>query len=83
MTADGDAPTLLEVGTSVITNPATGLLLAEDVQRYPGFLTLEEYVCKWGNDLGFSNAVIEAASSRVEWLDRLIGAKRYETSNGE
>jgi hypothetical protein len=77
MTANGDAPNLLDVCRTLIYKPELLETLEKDLQRYPMMMTLEDIVQWRGKDWGFDQSTIDNARARSQYFDQLVGRQRY------
>lgn len=86
VTQGGHHPDLLRICDGLILSSGALRSMEKAVQTYPGFLTLEDYVARWGADWGFSAQAVEHAKASSETFDRLVGYQRWatdsEASNG-
>ena len=80
-TQDGHHPDLLRVCEELTLNPNAFAAMEKAVTTYSGFLTLEDYVARWGREWGFSAQAVEHAKASAETFDKLVGDRRWVTAN--
>ena len=80
-TLDGSHPELLAVCQGLIASSGAVTAMVEAVKQYPGFLTLEDYVTRWGGEWGISAQAVEHARASAETFDRLVGFRRWVADN--
>lgn len=68
VTGDGNVPELDKVCTGLIMSQKALQWLEEDLRKLPQFLTIEDFVSRWGNEWGFSQIVIQEAKARSKYL---------------
>ena len=81
ITQGGHHPDLLRICDGLILSSGALRSMEKAVQTYPGFLTLEDYVARWGREWGFSAQAVEHAKASAETFDRLVGYERWVTES--
>ncbi|MDE2860883.1 MAG: hypothetical protein OYI31_08465 [Chloroflexota bacterium] len=76
-TLDGSHSELLTVCQELIASHRAVSAMEDSVKAYRGFLTLEDYVMRWGHTWGFSPETVETAGASVEAFDRQSGFRRW------
>ena len=76
-TLGGSHPELLAVCQELIASSRAVSAMEEAVKQYPGFLTLEDYVARWGPEWGFRPETVEIAGAAAESFDKLLGFQRW------
>ncbi len=76
-TLDGDHPELLAVCQELIASFRAVTAMEDAVKQFPGFLTLEDYVMRWGPEWELSSQAVEHARASAETFDRLVGFRRW------
>ena len=77
VTQEGSAPNLLAVCSRLINKGEILEWLERALESHPMLLTLEDFVCIRGSELGFDAATIQMACARVTHFDRIAGNTRY------
>ena len=80
-THGGSHPDLLKVCEGLITGPNAFAAMERAVRDFPGFLTLEDYVMRWGPEWGFIAQAVEHAKASSETFDKLVGFRRWVTES--
>ena len=81
-THGGSHPDLLKVCEGLITGPNAFAAMERAVRDFPGFLTLEDYVMRWGSEWGFTSAAMEHAKASADTFDLVVGRQRW-AADGE
>ena len=81
-TLEGSHPELLTVCEELIASPGALAAMERVVEKYRGFLTLEDYVMRWGPDWGFSPGTVDIALASADTFDRLLGFRRWVAESG-
>ena len=81
ITQEGDNPELLRLCEELVMSANALAYMEKAVTNYSGFLTLEDYVARWGDEWGFSAQAVEHAQAAAETFDRLVGYQRWVTEN--
>ena len=81
-TLDGSHPELLTVCQGLIASHLAVSAMEDAVKEYGGFLTLEDFVMRWGHAWGFGPETVECAGASAEAFDKLLGFQRW-VSEGE
>ena len=81
ITQEGDNPELLRLCEELVMNANALAHMEKAVTTYGGFLTLEDYVARWGIDWGFSAQAVEYARASAETFDKLVGYQRWATES--
>ena len=72
---------VLSVCEELIASARAGSAMEKAVTTYSGFLTLEDYVARWGTEWGFSAQAVEHAQASAEAFDKLVGYQRWATES--
>lgn len=77
ITQEGNNPELLRLCEELVMSANALAYMEKAVTTYSGFLTLEDYVARWGTEWGFSPDAVEMAGASAETFDRLVGYQRW------
>lgn len=77
ITANGDAPNLLELCRKLINQGKLLETLEKDFAKFPATTTIEDFVAQRGREWGFDGVTIANAKARSEYFDQLVKRKRY------
>ena len=77
ITQNGDAPNILEVCRRLINKGELLETLEKDFAKYPGMVTIEDFVGRQGDEWGFDDATIRNARARSDYFDQLVGKQRF------
>jgi ribulose-phosphate 3-epimerase len=82
-TEDGRAADLVAACRRVISSPAALTETEEALERSPQLLTIEDFVCGWGRDLGFSDEIVQLAQEGASYFDSVVGFPRFVVAQGQ
>ena len=78
ITGNGDVPELLPVCRQLLKSDTAFEALDEALQKHGSLLTIEDYVMRWGQQLGFDDEYVEIAKASSETFDKIAGCRRFE-----
>jgi len=68
---------LVHAISTMINNTTAVEYREREVRRFPGLLTIEDYVGRDGGDWGFDPTTVNNADANARWLDQVAGFRRY------
>ena len=78
MTGNGDKPELLSVCQQLLKSDTAFEAIYTALLEHGSLLTIEDYVVRWGDELGFDDEYVKIAKERSEAFDGLVGCRRFE-----
>lgn len=75
-----DGQALVVVISRMINNHDAIEYREKEVKRFPGLLTVEDYVCRYGEEWGFDQTTIDNAGANARYFDQLV-ANSYGLAN--
>ena len=81
-TEDGTVADLVAACRRVISSPAALTETEEALERFAQILTIEDFVSRWGRDLGFTEDMVQLAQEGAGYFDGVAGFSRFVIAEG-